>query len=368
MTYDDREREQLRRGLALLVEETPVAPDLTDITTAPVLIPKRRLRPLAVFAAAAATVVLGLGGVALIQGGGSAEPPIGEATTVPAPTTTVAVEPTSVAALDATRLPFVLPTLAGWSVTYVQESDGELADGTGTFQNADIQLINGSTGAELRLHRGPGTYFDDLVASREAEGTRVDDDEVLGATVLVIVDVEETHYAIWTLGDVVFELAGTTTPPFEETEFRSLLGSLTIVDEETWLAAMPESVVTDRAAAVAEYLADIPLPTGYDPTNLAQGPAEDWYQVGADVAGAVTCAWIEQWMAGKAAGDQAAVDEAVAAMATSREWGILVEMSGPGDYPEAVWQYADAMAGDGTIAAGGVTTVEESYRQALCSG
>jgi len=170
------------------------------------------------------------------------------------------------------------------------------------------------------------------------------------------------------LGDVVFELAGTTTPPFEETEFRSLLGSLTIVDEETWLAAIPESVVTDRATAVAEYLADIPLPTGFDSAALAQGPAEDWYQVGADVTGAVSCAWIEQWMAGKAAGNQTIVDEAVAAMATSRDWDVLVEMSSPGDFPEAVWQYADAMAGDGTIGAGGMTTVEESYRQALCSG
>jgi hypothetical protein len=125
MTYDDREREPLRRGLALLVEETPVAPDLTDLTAAPVLTPKRIWAPVVVFAAAAATVVLGLGGVALIQGDGPAESPIGEATTLRAPTTTLTVEPTTVPTLDPDRLPFMLPTLAGWSVTYVQQSDGD---------------------------------------------------------------------------------------------------------------------------------------------------------------------------------------------------------------------------------------------------
>lgn len=52
-------------------------------------------------------------------------------------------------------------------------------------------------------------------------------------------------------------------------------------------------------------------------------------------------------------------------MGASREWGILIEMSTEGEYPEVVWEYADAIAGDGTIVGGRVLTVEESYQAAL---
>jgi hypothetical protein len=42
-------------------------------------------------------------------------------------------------------------------------------------------------------------------------------------------------------------------------------------------------------------------------------------------------------------------------------------MDAEGDYPEVVWQYAEAVAGNGTIEAGKTLTVEESYQAALCS-
>ncbi len=67
----------------------------------------------------------------------------------------------------------------------------------------------------------------------------------------------------------------------------------------------------------------------------------------------MACAWIER--GGK---------EAAEALATSRSWPILLEMNAEGDYPEVVWQYADALNGNGDVPAGkpGVT-VEESYRR-----
>ena len=143
-------------------------------------------------------------------------------------------------------------------------------------------------------------------------------------------------------------------------EFERLLGSLVRVDVDTWLSAMPDSVIgpDGRAAAVQEMLADIPLPPGFDPTSLESGELKDRYQLGAEVTGAVACAWVEQWATGKERGDNAAVDEAVAAMATSHDWAILKEMEAEGAWPDSVRLVADSMAGDGLI--DGMIPVEDS--------
>ncbi|HEX6390871.1 MAG TPA: hypothetical protein VFZ89_15530 [Solirubrobacteraceae bacterium] len=76
---------------------------------------------------------------------------------------------------------------------------------------------------------------------------------------------------------------------------------------------------------------------------------KDRYQLGAHVAGAVACAWIARWDAARTRGDEATAKAAAAALAGSRDWKILNEMNAEGDYPEVVWEYADAIRkGDGT--------------------
>ncbi len=223
-----------------------------------------------------------------------------------------------------------------------------------------VQFGDGSSEAELNVDVGVG--LEGLIADRVADGTRVDDATVWGTPAVVVHGEADTdHSAIWAIDDVVFEFRADVDEP----TFRSLLASLAVVDHEEWVAALPDTVVTDRSAVVTEYLADIPLPSGFDATSLQPGPEEHWYHVGADVAGAVTCAWIEHWIAGKTAHDQSAIDEAVGALASSREWKVLDKMAAEGDFGLAVWEYADAIAGDGTITAGRVLTVEESYQQAF---
>ena len=39
------------------------------------------------------------------------------------------------------------------------------------------------------------------------------------------------------------------------------------------------------------------------------------------------------------------------ALASSRNWPVLLEMNAEGDYPEVVWQYADALNGKGDVPA-----------------
>ncbi|QNE22444.1 hypothetical protein F1D05_36785 [Kribbella qitaiheensis] len=88
------------------------------------------------------------------------------------------------------------------------------------------------------------------------------------------------------------------------------------------------------------------MPAGFDPKPVVPKNVLDRYQVGAEVAKAVSCGWLDQWTKAKKSGDAAKAREAVAAMKTSHSWKFLQQMNAAGDYPEAVWQYADAILKD----------------------
>ena len=145
----------------------------------------------------------------------------------------------------------------------------------------------------------------------------------------------------------------------------ALLTSLRGVDQVTFELALPAGSVTeaDKDDVVLEMLADIPLPQDFDPSGL--GSSGDRYQVGAQVISALVCHWIGQWVDAQASGDARESLAAIAAMATSRDWRILQEMQPQGGYSDVVWEYADAIAGDGTVLGGRVLTVAESYEDAL---
>jgi hypothetical protein len=137
-----------------------------------------------------------------------------------------------------------------------------------------------------------------------------------------------------------------------EKNYQYLLGKLQVVDVDTWLDAMPESVVkpADGKQVVTQMLADIPVPAGFDPAVLYKQEANDRYDVGAQVVMSVTCRWLHQWADAKKSGDAQRVQQAVNAMKTSRSWKVLREMKLEGDYPDKVWEVADAIAKPGTPA------------------
>jgi hypothetical protein len=177
----------------------------------------------------------------------------------------------------------------------------------------------------------------------------------------------EDYTGVWRSGELTVQARADAASP---DEFAGILGGLERVGARAWLSALPASAVSpsEQRDAVDEMLAGLPLPPGFDTGSLRDGAAtRDRYQLGAKVAGAVACGWLGSWAEAKAAGDDAGVRRAVVALASSRDWAILREMDAEGDYPEVVWQYADAVAGDGTVMGGKVLSVEESYKAALCS-
>lgn len=151
-------------------------------------------------------------------------------------------------------------------------------------------------------------------------------------------------------------------------DYRSVAATVERVDVNTWLSALPASVVQPRARAssVELMLADIPVHPTVDVEELKQSSnVQDRYQLGAEVTSAVTCAWIGQWVDAVNEGDDASAQEAVVAMSTARDWTILQQMNEEGGWAENIWAYADAMVENSPVPAGGPMSVEEGYRSAF---
>ncbi|MBN9624562.1 MAG: hypothetical protein J0H06_16790 [Actinobacteria bacterium] len=149
--------------------------------------------------------------------------------------------------------------------------------------------------------------------------------------------------ALWSEAGDVFELRAAVP---DLAAFEERLDWLTRVDATTWLEAMPAKVVVpgEYAATVGEVLKGIPTPKTFDPARVPdEGLVTDRYQVGAQTAGTVSCLWLRQWGAARRSGDTAAELEADKAMATSRHWPILQEMTKEGAYSEVVWEIAEWM-------------------------
>jgi len=168
------------------------------------------------------------------------------------------------------------------------------------------------------------------------------------------------YTAFWRSGDSTVEARALAASP---DDFVALLRRLRSVGAEDWLRALPSSAVApaDHGTAVDAMLRGLPLPPGFDTAALRRDArTRDRYQLGAQVSGAVACGWIEAWLHGD--------NRAVAELATARDWQVLKDMNAEGDYPEVLWQYADAVVHGGTVPGGKPLTVKESYKEALgCS-
>ncbi|MDQ1402064.1 MAG: hypothetical protein QOG03_380 [Actinomycetota bacterium] len=254
--------------------------------------------------------------------------------------------------------PRLLVGRPGWKVSRADE-----------FMVDQGEMAFAGEGRQLDVHWQRADFTDELKQDRAASADLNEAIDVAGHPATLFRYAGSTDFTtVWRLGDHTIEARGEFAT---KADYLDVIGSLHEVGVDTWLEAMPASVVrpSGRAATVDKMLADMPKPPGFDATALRQGVAvKDRYQLGAAVSGSVACGWIDQWVAARASGDGAAVRQAVGAMATSHHWAILQEMKATGDYPLEVWQLADAMANNGTVPGGRPLTIEESYRDGLGCG
>ncbi len=254
----------------------------------------------------------------------------------------------------AQRSPLLLMDDPAWRVTRADEYGDE----------GEMTFANGDRNADLHWRQGPlNGWLEDRRQSSIEHGPH----EVANGTATVMQYTDSNDYtALWEAGKVVLEFRTVAGDP---DEFQSLLDRLEVVSIDTWLSAMPDSVLkqADQPTAVSDMLAGIPLPDGFDraarPVTAAQ--VTDRYQLGARVVGAVSCAWIEQWLDAVASGDEVAAQAAVAALATSSQWPIIQEMNQSGAYGQVLQGYVDAITTNRPVPAGRPVTIKESYRVAL---
>ena len=282
----------------------------------------------------------------------------------------VSPEPGRAWAASAVRVANAVPRLLigepGWRVLRADEF---------AVRSGEMTFAHGDRSAEL--HWRPERWHRGYVKDRAADMERLGDVSVDGIRARLYRSRETPRHftAMWRSDGYSLEFRTGLSGPagrLAEQDFRDLLESIRRVDVDAWLGALPASVVRPdaRRSTVRRMLDGIPLPRGFDPDAISvEGEVSDRYQLGAQVSGAVACAWIRQWVEARERGDDRAAAAAVSAMATSRRWPILLEMSRDGYYPHAVWEYADAIAGGGTVLGGRVLTVEEAYRDGLgCRG
>ena len=251
--------------------------------------------------------------------------------------------------------PLLLITAEGWRVI---RADAQ------TPKMGEISFTNGTD--EIELFWRPADTHEDYVQDRAAGSHEPWEITVAGHEgVLFQYEGTADFTALWLDEPLSLELRG----GFDNIdEYRAVAETLAFVSEDRWLSALPEGTVkpSQRPAVVDEMLKDIPVHPSVDVDKLKNAPTvSDRYQLGAQVTGAVTCAWIEQWVDAKAKDDRASAKKASDAMATSHDWAILKEMRDQGGWSPVVWEYADAMANDEEIIGGRALSIEESYKDSF---
>ncbi|TDU86580.1 hypothetical protein EV138_0090 [Kribbella voronezhensis] len=288
---------------------------LTTTALAPALRPNRRRVPLIAAAAAAVAIAVAVTG-ALFPHGNPA-----------APSSAFAAEAIAVAEANQ-RLLIDDPN---WKITTVDDFSPE--SGMTRFTNGKLEVeIDWRPAAEYQ-----GYYQDRAVVPHQPitvlgrQGTLFTDGKTDFDTML---PVKGSNFV-----EIRADLGS-------DRAYREVLAKLHQVDVNTWLSALPASVVqpAQTRAAVDEMLSDMALPAGFDKAPLYKNNAMDRYLLGARVSSAVGCAWVHQWIDAHKTGDQARMKEAVVAMQGSRSWKVFQEMSAQGAFPEVFQQLGDMIA------------------------
>lgn len=178
---------------------------------------------------------------------------------------------------------------------------------------------------------------------------------------------DDEYAVIWQHGVNVVEalmLGGV-----EESTYRDLIAAIHTVDVDTWLSALPEDVVrpADSQAVLAELLADIPLPDGYEITPAAGAVTR--HQLVHTVEREAVCAWVTEWVRASDAGDRAAVEAAAMALGGARDWAVQDEVE---HRDEEFWANIDSIVEDGVLPGGRELTIAgdtevEGWQAVFCA-
>ncbi len=248
------------------------------------------------------------------------------------------------------------PVTYGTTVTKVADANQRLLVDLPGWAVSDVSMFTADEGEmtftdgtdEIQVNWRPAAEYTDHLAGRLRGNTSVPYSVLGEAGTMVRYDRSTDFTTILPPNDLNFlEIRGDLG---SRAAYTRVLDALTPVSSDDWLAAMPANVVvpSNIDSVAAEMMADMPLPPGFEAAEaIGDDVTGNRYQVGAEVTGAVMCAWLVRWDEGNRTGNDEMVESAVAAMQTSKDWKVLHEMNAEGDYPEVTWEIADGAAGVG---------------------
>lgn len=225
--------------------------------------------------------------------------------------------------------PRLLVTAPGWSLVHARSFEVESGE---LIYKADEHPLSGPGGRQLNLTWHPALFYRDRLRENGHACCHVSKpttSTLLGqrATTFAYPGQHPNYATILSpQGNVFVEINGSFG---SKREYETALHSLRPVGVEDWLAAMPAEVLRPAAhsAAIAQMLRGMPAPPGFDSSALqSESDLTDRFMLGKAVTGAVACGWLRRWLSATRAGDDAAAQEAVDAMATARRWPVLLQM------------------------------------------
>ncbi|MGB7587553.1 MAG: hypothetical protein WBM00_02475, partial [Solirubrobacterales bacterium] len=208
--------------------------------------------------------------------------------------------------------PRLLVTAPGWKIVRADEFEPD---------SGELTFSDGSH--HFDIHWYPARLYERYLRDR-ADLSTPEHGILLGKRATTV-DYSREEYAtmLSPQGSVFIEVRGRLG---SKRAYDEILHSLRPVGVKTWLSAMPPSTVRPeaRSEAVDQMLRGIPVPPGFDATALqSEDSISDKSSLAVKVGNAVACGWVESWIAARAAGDQAAAERAVEAMASSADWPIV---------------------------------------------
>lgn len=128
-------------------------------------------------------------------------------------------------------------------------------------------------------------------------------------------------------------------------EFDALAGQLHEMPAQQWLDGLPASVIRpdDSLAWLEQNTADIPLPEGFDLTELAPGFPLREVHLRSRVLLEVSCAWLDAYDQAYQAGDDPGMSAAYQVLDGSAEWSVAQDEAS--DYVVRLGLVWDRMAG-----------------------
>jgi hypothetical protein len=222
--------------------------------------------------------------------------------------------PTAYAA-EAVRVAEVNPRIligeSGWHVTQVYE-----------FEENEGAIVFSKDGEQVELEWLPAADYDRY--ERQESNASTEYSEVLGQRALTSGENGQFRTLVPPTGDVFVMLYPLNFPRGDE-YWQGILSSLETVDVDTWLSAMPSEVVlpNEAFATLDEMLRGIPVPPGFRSDQFEERELSGGREhVAAVITQAVSCGWVDAWVAATQTGDQAAAEDAVRALEGYQDWPI----------------------------------------------